>query len=73
LYGKENEMNEDNKNTLILAASLLLITVLTGILITASGKALVLEIDGLSGRKEDSDGSYEERNVDGGRFKFYAE
>lgn len=66
-------MSDDNKNALILVASLLLITTLTGILITASGKALVLEIDGLSGKKEDSEGNYEERNVDGGRFKFYAE
>lgn len=66
-------MSDDNKNALILVASLLLITTLTGILITASGKALVLEIDGLSGKREDSEGNYEERNVDGGRFKFYAE
>lgn len=66
-------MSDDNKNALILVASLLLITTLTGVLITASGKALVLEIDGLSGKQEDSEGNYEERNVDGGRFKFYAE
>lgn len=66
-------MNDDNKNVIILVASLLLLTALTGVLITASGKALVLEIDGLSGKREDSDGNYEERNVDGGRFKFYAE
>ena len=66
-------MKEDSRNALILVASLLLITTLTGVLITASGKALVLEIDGLSGKKEDSEGNYEERNVDGGRFKFYAE
>ena len=66
-------MSDDNKNALILVASLLLITTLTGVLITASGKALVLEIDGLSGKREDSEGNYEERNVDGGRFKFYAE
>lgn len=46
-------MSDDNKNALILVASLLLITTLTGILITASGKALVLEIDGLSGKRED--------------------
>ncbi len=66
-------MKEDNKNVILLVASLLLLTTLTGILITASGKALVLEVDGLSGKREDSEGNYEERNVDGGRFKFYAE
>ena len=66
-------MKDENKSTLIIVASLLLITTLTGILITASGKALVLEVDGLTGKKEDSEGNYEERNVNGGRFKFYAE
>lgn len=66
-------MKDDNKNVILLVASLLLLTTLTGILITASGKALVLEVDGLSGKREDSEGNYEERNVDGGRFKFYAE
>lgn len=66
-------MKDENKNVLILIGSLLVMTVLTGILITASGKALVLEVDGLSGMKGDSDGNYEEQHVDGGRFKFYAE
>ena len=65
-------MNE-RKDIIILVASLLILTTLTGILITASGKALVLEVDGLSGKKEDSEGNYEEQHVDGGRFKFYAE
>lgn len=66
-------MKDDNKNVILLVASLLLLTTLTGILITASGKALVLEVDGLSGKREDSEGNYEERNVDGGKLKFYAE
>ena len=66
-------MKDENKNLIFLVASLLVMTALTGILITASGKALVLEVDGLSGKKEDSDGNYEEQHVDGGRFKFYAE
>ncbi len=65
-------MNE-RKDIIILVASLLILTTLTGILITASGKALVLEVDGLSGKKEDSEGNYAEQHVDGGRFKFYAE
>ena len=60
-------------NGLIMVSSLLLITVLTGVLITATGKALVLEFDGLSGRTEDCDGRTEERHIDGGRLKFYAE
>ena len=66
-------MKDENKNMIVLVASLLIITALTGVLITASGKALVLEVDGLSGKKEDSEGNYEEQHVDGGRFKFYAE
>ncbi len=40
---------------------------------TATGKIIVLEFDGLSGRTEDSDGNFEERHLDGGRLKFYAE
>lgn len=66
-------MRDEKKNVIILVGSLLAMAVLTGILITASGKALVLEIDGLSGSKGDADGNYEEQHVDGGRFKFYAE
>ncbi len=66
-------MRDENKNLILIVASLLIITAITGVLITASGKALVLEVDGVTGRKEDSEGNYEERNVNGGRFKFYAE
>ncbi len=66
-------MKEENKNLILIVSSLLLMTLLTGVLITASGKALVLEVDGVSGRKEDSEGNMEEQHVDGGRFKFYAE
>lgn len=66
-------MKDESKSMIVLVASLLIITALTGVLITASGKALVLEVDGLSGKKEDSEGNYEEQHVDGGRFKFYAE
>lgn len=66
-------MKDESKSIVVLVASLLIITALTGVLITASGKALVLEVDGLSGKKEDSEGNYAEQHVDGGRFKFYAE
>lgn len=66
-------MKDDNKNVIIIVASLLLMTALTGVLITATGKILVLEFDGLTGRREDMDGNYEEGHVDGGRFRFYAE
>lgn len=60
-------------NGIIIVSSLVLITVLTGVLITATGKALILEFDGLSGRTENMDGSFEERHLDGGRLKFYAQ
>lgn len=66
-------MSENTKNVVIMVGSMLLITVLTGVLIAATGKALVLEIDGLSRKKGDSYGNYEEQDVDGGRFRFYAE
>ena len=60
-------------NGIIAMSSIFLITILTGVLITATGKILVLEFDGLSGRSQDSDGNFEERHFDGGRLKFYAE
>lgn len=64
---------DEKKEAIVIVTSLVLMTVLTGVLITATGKILVLEVDGLTGRKGDSEGNYEERVVDGGRFKFYAE
>lgn len=72
---KERVINIAEKygNGIIIVSSLVLITVLTGVLITATGKALILEIDGLSGRTENLDGSFEERHIDGGRLKFYAQ
>lgn len=69
----EITMKEDNKGIILIVATLLIMTAFTGVLITATGKALVLEVDGLSGKKEDSEGNYSEQHVDGGRFKFYAE
>lgn len=66
-------MKEDKKNMIIVVASLVLMTALTGILITATGKILVLEFDGLTGKRYDEEGNYEEGHVDGGRFRFYAE
>ena len=53
--------------------SLTLITILTGILITATGKILVLEFDWISGHEEDSEGNFTDKHIDGGRLKFYAE
>lgn len=70
---KIKEILDVHGNGIVIVSSLFLITVLTGVLITATGKAIVLEFDGLSGRTEDSDGSFEERHLDGGRLKFYAE
>ncbi len=67
------EILDIHGNGIVIVSSLFLITVLTGVLITATGKAIVLEFDGLSGRTEESDGSFEERHLDGGRLKFYAE
>lgn len=66
-------MDDQKRNVLIFGGVMLVMTVLTGVLIAATGKALVLEIDGISGKKEDSAGNYQENHVDGGRFKFYAE
>lgn len=55
---------ETHSDGLIALTSLFLITVLTGVLISATGKALVLEFNGLSIRTEDSDGE---------RLRFYAD
>ena len=66
-------MNEDAKNSLIFVGSLIVVVVVTGLIFTATGKSLVLEVDGLSGRREDGYGNFQEQHVDGGRFKFYAE
>ncbi len=66
-------MKNDEKNGLVAVASLLLITILTGVLISATGKMIVLEFDGVSGRSEDCEGNFEERHLDSGRLKFFAE
>lgn len=70
---KYKDILKTHGNGIIVVSSLFLITVLTGILITATGKIIVLEFDELSGRTEDSEGNFEERHLDGGRLKFYAE
>ena len=67
------DFTREHSNEVVMISSLLLLTVLTGVLITATGKAIVMEVDGLSASRHDSDGSYEEKHADGGRFKFYAE
>lgn len=67
------EFVQQHSTELVLVSSLLLLTVLAGILVTASGKALVVELDGLNSSSSDGFGNYEERHVDGGRLKFYAE
>lgn len=66
-------MKEEAINSLIIVGSLLAVVVISGLIFTASGKSLVLEVDGLSGRREDGCGNFQEQHVDGGRFKFYAE
>ena len=66
-------MKEEAINSLILVGSLVAVVVVAGLIFTASGKSLVLEVDGLSGRREDGYGNFQEQHVDGGRFKFYAE
>lgn len=63
----------EHKEELIVFASLLVVAVIAGILVTASGKAIVVELDGLNSTSQDGDGNYEERHVDGGKLKFYAE
>ncbi len=63
----------EHKDEIIVFASLLVVAVIAGILVTASGKAIVVELDGLNSTSQDGDGNYEERHVDGGKLKFYAE
>lgn len=64
---------KDHEDGLVLVSTMLMITLMTGILITATGKTIVVELDGLNSTSQDGDGNYEERHVDGGRFKLYAE
>ena len=64
---------KEHKDELVIFGSLLVVAVIAGILVTASGKAIVVELDGLNSTSQDGFGNYEERHVDGGRFKFYAE
>ena len=63
----------EHSGEMTIIASLMFITVLTVVLVTASGKAIVVELDGLNSTNQDSEGNYEERHVDGGKLKFYAE
>lgn len=67
------EFTKEHAGDIVVVASFLLITVVTSILITATGKALVMEVDGLNATSQDGEGNYEERHFDGGRLKFYAE
>ena len=62
-----------HEDGLVLVSTMLLITIMTGIMITATGKTIVVELDGLNSTNQDSEGNYEERHVDGGKFKLYAE
>lgn len=66
-------MRDETKAILVLTASVLLTAAIAGIIITATGKILVLEVDGLTGKRGDSYGNYEEQHIDGGKFRFYAE
>ena len=66
------EFIEENGKGIIIVSSLLLITILTGILITASGKVFVLEFDDISRFSTDVEGNHKENHIDGGRFRFYA-
>ena len=63
----------DHGDEIFIVSTLILVTVLTGILITAPGKVMVIELDGISDQKTDQEGNTEERHIDGGRLKFYAE
>ncbi len=63
----------NHEDGLVMVGTMLMITVMTGILITASGKTIVVELDGLNSSSADGDGNIEEHHVDGGRFKLYAE
>ena len=67
------EFFSEHSGEMTIIASLMFITVLTVVLVTASGKAIVVELDGLNSTNQDSEGNYEERHVDGGKLKFYAE
>lgn len=62
-----------HEDGLVLVSTMLLITIMTGIMITATGKTIVVELDGLNSTNQDSEGNIEERHVDGGKFKLYAE
>lgn len=63
----------DHGDEIFIVSTLILVTVLTGILITATGKVMVIELDGISDQRTDQEGNTEERHIDGGRLKFYAE
>lgn len=63
----------EHEDGVVLVGTMLMITIMTGILITASGKTIVVELDGLNSSSQDGEGNYEERHVDGGKFKLYAE
>ena len=63
----------DHGDEIFIVSTLILVTVLTGILITATGKVMVIELDGISDQRPDQEGNTEERHIDGGRLKFYAE
>lgn len=60
-------------NGIVALSSIFLITILTGVLITATGKILVLEYDGLTGGTDGTNRNFEERRFDGGRIKVYVE
>ncbi len=64
---------KENVIGVTIISSLFLVTILTGILITATGKVFILEFDGMSGSMQDSDGNYKENHIDGGKLRFYAE
>lgn len=67
------EFINEHSGEITIVASLLVVTVLTVVLVTASGKAIVVELDGLNSTSQDNEGNYEEHHVDGGKLKFYAE
>ena len=63
----------EHEDSLVIVGTMFAITVMTGILITATGKTIVVEVDGLNSTRADTDGNIEERHVDGGKFRLYAE
>lgn len=67
------EFIQENSKGLIIVSSLLLLTVLTSIIITASGKVFVLEFDDISGFSTDGEGNFRENHIDGGKLRFYAD